>query len=227
VSLDSFFAYPFKEMPFVVLVLVIAFTVHEFAHAYAAYKFGDPTAKQLGRVTLNPVEHIHLLGLLFFVLAGFGWAKPVPVNRANFRKPRLMGIITTAVGPLSNLVLAFLGVLFVFISDEFHWLSGSTTGVNSAVFVFINYFVSMNLILFIFNLLPIPPLDGYRIIFDLSPRRAQTGLGRYEQWAFYIFLILLFIPPLRNVTLVPLFNLQYPILAGMMKLLSLMFGHSL
>jgi Zn-dependent protease len=214
-------------MPFVLLVLVIAFTVHEFAHAYAAYKFGDPTAKQLGRVTLNPVEHIHLLGLLFFVLAGFGWAKPVPVNRANFSKPRLMGIVTTAVGPLSNLLLAFLGVLFIFISNEFHWLSGSSTGVNSAVYVFLNYFISMNLILFIFNLLPIPPLDGYRIIFDLSPRRAQTGLGRYEQWAFYIFLLLLFIPPLRDVTLVPLFHLQVPILNGMVKLLSLIFGHSI
>lgn len=226
-SLDSFLAFPIKEIPFVALVLIISFTAHEFAHAYAAYKFGDPTAKQFGRVTLNPAHHIDLLGLIFFVLAGFGWAKPVPVNRGNFRKPRLMGVITTAVGPLSNLVLAFIGVLFVFLADHFHWLENSTTGIISAVFVFLKYLIDLNLILFLFNLIPIPPLDGYRILFDVSPRRAAKGLGRYEQWSFYIFLLILFIPPLRAVTLVPLFNLQVPILGGMTKLLSLIFGFSI
>jgi Zn-dependent protease len=223
-SLDSFLAYPLDRLPFIVLVLIISFTVHEFAHAYAAYKFGDPTAYKLRRVTLNPVEHIDLLGMIFFVLAGFGWAKPVPVNRSHFRKPRMMGVITTAVGPLSNLVLAFLGVLAVFIVDQYHWLEHSTTGVNSAVSVFLQYWIKTNMILFLFNLLPIPPLDGYRILYDLAPARAARGFGRYEQWAFYLFLLLLFIPPLSKYTLGTLFLLRYPILEAMSWPLSRIFG---
>lgn len=226
-SLDDFLAYPLKEIPFIVLVLIISFTVHEFAHAYSAYKFGDPTAKQFGRVTLNPAHHIDLIGMIFFVLAGFGWAKPVPVNRGNFRKPRLMGVISTAVGPLSNLALAFIGVLCMFLVDRFHWLEHSSTGVNSAVYLFLTDLVEMNMILFLFNLLPIPPLDGYRVLFDISPRWAARGLGKYEQWAFYIFLLILFIPPLKAVTLVPFFSLANPILRGMTKLLSLVFGFSI
>lgn len=111
--------------------------------------------------------------------------------------------------------------------DHFHWMEHSSTGVNSAVYLFLNDLIGMNLILLLFNLLPIPPLDGYRILFDLSPRRAAKGLGRYEQWAFYIFLLILFIPPLRAVTLVPLFSLANPIYHGMTRLLSLVFGFSI
>lgn len=95
---NSFFRYPIDQLPFFLLTILIAFTVHEFSHAYFANKFGDPTAKLLGRVTLNPVVHFDLLGVSRFIIAGFGWARPVPVNRANFDKPRLMGIIVSAQG---------------------------------------------------------------------------------------------------------------------------------
>lgn len=110
-DLNSFFRYPLDQLPFFLLTILIAFTVHEFSHAYFANKFGDPTAKLLGRVTLNPVVHFDLFGVLLLIIAGFGWARPVPVNRANFDKPRLMGVIVSAVGPLSNLLLAIIGTI--------------------------------------------------------------------------------------------------------------------
>ncbi len=97
--------YDWSTLPFVILVLVLSFTIHEFAHAYSAYKLGDSTAYQFGRVSLNPMVHLDLFGTIMLLIAGFGWAKPVPVNRGNFKSPRLMGIIVTAAGPLSNLIL--------------------------------------------------------------------------------------------------------------------------
>lgn len=223
----SFLAFPIDRLPFIVLVLIISFTVHEFGHAYAAYKFGDPTAKQLGRVTLNPAEHISLLGMIFFVLAGFGWAKPVPVDRSNFRKPRLMGIVTTAVGPLSNLVLAFIGILVIFVVNEYHWLEHSTDRVNEAVSIFLKYFIRTNIILFLFNLIPIPPLDGYRILHDIAPERAARGFSRFEQWAMYIFLLFIFIPPLSRYTLGALFTLRYPIAEALSWPLAHLFGFNI
>ncbi|KIL38285.1 zinc metalloprotease [Gordoniibacillus kamchatkensis] len=223
-TFGNFLAFPLDQLPFIVLVLIISFTVHEFAHAYTAYKFGDPTAKLLGRVTLNPAEHISLIGMIFFVLAGFGWAKPVPVDRSRFRKPRLMGVITTAAGPVSNLVLAFIGVLAVFVVNHFHMLEHSTDGVNSAVYVFLQHFIRTNLILFLFNLIPIPPLDGYRILYDIAPQRAARSLSRYEQWALYIFLLLIFIPPLSRYTLGVLFQLRYPLAEALSWPLSRIYG---
>jgi Zn-dependent protease len=208
----SFLAYPLDVLPFVVLVLMISFTFHEFSHAFAAYKFGDPTAKQFGRVTLNPMAHIDIVGTLFLLVAGFGWAKPVPVNRSRFKNPRLMGVIVSLAGPVSNLALAFVGVIVIYLLLHFRWLENSSFGVISAVSEFLKYFIQINMILFIFNLIPIPPLDGYRIIHDIFPARAAAGFGKYEQWAFYIFLLLIFIPPLYSVTLGPIFNLRYPIL---------------
>lgn len=100
--LNKILSVPLEQLPFYLIVLVIAFTVHEFSHAYFAYKFGDPTAKLMGRVTLNPAVHFDLLGIILLLIAGFGWARPVPVNRDNFKSPRLMGVVVSAAGPLSN-----------------------------------------------------------------------------------------------------------------------------
>lgn len=202
----SFLWYPVEDLPFVFLVIMIAFTVHEFAHAYSAYKFGDKTAYDAGRVTLNPRVHLDVLGTILILIAGFGWAKPVPVNRGRFKYPRLMGIVVSAVGPLSNLLIAALGILALYVLNETGILAASSVGVYKALIHFFNYLISINVMLLIFNLIPLPPLDGYRIIQDLVPVSVRIKMDQNVQWGMFIFLLIVFIPQLRAVTLDPLFS---------------------
>ncbi|MCG7407866.1 site-2 protease family protein [Paenibacillus sp. ACRRX] len=209
---NNFFAVPLDTLPFLLLVLMIAFTVHEFSHAFFAWKFGDPTAKMLGRVSLNPARHLDVLGTLLFVIAGFGWAKPVPVNRDNFKNPRLMGIIVSAAGPISNLLLAFISMLVLHLCAKFGWVDfNAVDRVQLALKIFFHYLIMYNILLFLFNLIPLPPLDGYRILEDLAPRSMRLKLMKFEQWSVFIFLLIVFLPPLRRVTLDPLFDLIQPI----------------
>ena len=191
------------DLPYTLLTLAIAFTVHEFAHAYAAYKFGDMTAKNQGRLTLNPLRHIDPIGAIFIILVGFGWARPVPVNRFFFKNPRMNSIVVSVVGPLSNLILAFIGVLLFYIIG--------ITGVNLPEFVdtFLNIFVRLNVVLFVFNLLPFPPLDGYRIIEDLVPVDMRPKMTQYEQYGALLFLILV-ITPLGDYTIYPILGSLVP-----------------
>nr|WP_246627871.1 site-2 protease family protein [Paenibacillus oenotherae] len=193
-------------MPFIFLTLVIAFTVHEFAHAYSAYKFGDRTAYDAGRVTLNPRVHLDVFGTILILIAGFGWAKPVPVNRGRFKNPRLMGIVVSVVGPLSNLLVAALGMLAVYVLNHFGVLESASTGVYQAIAHFSYYLITLNILLFLFNLLPIPPLDGYRIIQDIVPLHVRHKMDQNAHWGIFIFLLIVFIPQLREVTLTPLFS---------------------
>ncbi|KMY42922.1 zinc metalloprotease [Bacillus sp. FJAT-27916] len=191
------------NLPYMLVTLAIAFTVHEYAHAYAAYKFGDQTAKNQGRLTLNPLVHIDPIGAIFLILFGFGWAKPVPVNRFFFKNPRLNGIIVSIVGPLSNLVLAFVAVLIVLFIQQFNL----GMMIPYFIFKFISIFININVLLFVFNLLPFPPLDGYRIIEDLVNPDLRAKMTQYEQYGVLIFLILV-ITPLGNYTIDPiLYNL--------------------
>jgi Zn-dependent protease len=199
-------------LPFILLVLILAFTLHEFAHAYSAYKLGDNTAYQFGRVTLNPMAHLDIWGTIMLLLVGFGWAKPVPVNRGNFKNPRFMSIIVTAAGPISNLILAFIGVFLMYLFHNNDWFSHMSEGSAMAIYAFLVYLIKINLSLFLFNLIPVPPLDGYRILQDVLPLRANLALQKFEQWASIIFLLIVFIGPLRNVTLVPLYGLVFDIL---------------
>jgi len=221
--LERLLWYPIDHLPFILIVLALAFTVHEFAHAYSAYKFGDPTARDQGRVTLNPMAHLDPLGTILLLIAGFGWAKPVPVVRSRFRYPRLMGIVVSAVGPISNLLLAFVGVGLWSLFAHTGWLGGASIGVRMAINVFLNYLININVLLFIFNLIPLPPLDGYRIVENLSPPRVREKLNRYVPWGVFVFLLIVFIPPLRAVTLDPLFGLSTPIVFGMFSLFDLSF----
>lgn len=203
-DMGSFFRYSLDELPFVVLVLIIAFTVHEFAHAYSAYKFGDMTAYNAGRVTLNPMSHLDVLGTLLILIAGFGWAKPVPVNRGRFKYPRLMGVIVSAVGPLSNLLIAFVGAAIFGALLNFGVLANASDGVIKAVQMFFLYLIQLNVLLFLFNLIPLPPLDGYRIVEDLAPLHIRLKMAQYEQWGIYAFLIMALIPPISRVTIQPI-----------------------
>ncbi|WP_059044198.1 site-2 protease family protein [Paenibacillus rubinfantis] len=223
--LDRILRVPLDQLPFYLITLVIAFTIHEFSHAYFANKFGDPTAKLLGRVTLNPAVHFDLFGIILLLIAGFGWARPVPVNRDNFSKPRLMGVVVSAAGPLSNLLLGVLGTLVYVMLAQFGVLDAITNEkLFQAVLIFFNLFTIMNFFLFFFNLIPLPPLDGYRILEDIVPRRMLGKLQQYEQWSVLIFLVILIVPELQRYTITPLYNAAETIYIQFAHLFLAMFG---
>ena len=199
--------YSLEEIPYVAVALMIAFTVHEFAHAWVAYKFGDPTAQRQGRLTLNPFQHLDPLGTILIFIAGFGWARPVPVNRFMFKNPRLAGVLVSVAGPVSNLLLVLLAfaIWYIFIA------LGLAAGVPEFFLDFLNIFIGLNAMLFVFNLLPFPPLDGYRIIEDLAPANIRAKLTQYEMYGSIIFLILV-ITPLDQYTIQPIFHYVIPAL---------------
>lgn len=202
-------AFSLREIPYVVITLMAAFTVHEFAHAFVAYKFGDPTAKNQGRLTLNPIQHLDPFGTILIFIAGFGWARPVPVNRFFFKNPRLAGICVSIAGPISNLILAALGYLVWYLLLAF----GAAASLPAYVPEFLNLFIHLNLVLFIFNLLPFPPLDGYRIVEDLVPNDIRPKLTQYEAYGSVIFLILV-ITPLDRYTIQPIFSTVLPVVSN-------------
>jgi Zn-dependent protease len=218
--------FPVDEIPFVFLAILIAFTLHEFAHAFFADRFGDPTPRSMGRVTLNPRVHLDILGTILIFLVGFGWAKPVLVNRGNFKKPRTMGIIVSIAGPLANLFIAFIGLFAFDLLVQLHFFSSTNVGVVKAVLIFLYYLIYLNMILFLFNLLPLPPLDGYRILQDLLPLHLRLKVQQYEQWAIYLFLLFVFLPPLYNVILGPYFSLSHPLFSFLKYILHFIFGDS-
>ena len=205
-ELERFLAFSLQELPYVAITLMIAFTVHEFAHAYVAYKFGDHTAKKQGRLTLNPLVHLDPFGTLLILIAGFGWARPVPVNRFFFKKPRVAGILVSVAGPISNLVLASLAFFIWYVLLR----TGIAEGLPAFVPEFFNLFIPLNIVLFIFNLLPFPPLDGYRIVEDLVPAKVRPKMTQYESYGSVIFLILV-ITPLDQYTIQPIFSVVLPV----------------
>ncbi|MEI5909041.1 site-2 protease family protein [Bacillus spongiae] len=199
--LDSILRFSLEELPFIVISLIVAFTIHEFAHAYTAYKFGDDTAAKQGRLTLNPAQHLDPFGTILILIAGFGWARPVPVNRFNLSRPRLHSILVSLAGPLSNFLIAFLSYGIYLILDNFGGVSQSMMFFRS-LFEIMGY---LNVLLFVFNLLPFPPLDGYRIIEDIVPARIRPILTKYEQYGILLFLIFI-ITPLDQYLIWPFIN---------------------
>ncbi|XQY91746.1 site-2 protease family protein [Metabacillus sp. HB246100] len=210
---SSFLAFPLQNIPYVVLTLIVAFTLHEFAHAYVAYKFGDPTAERQGRLTLSPLAHLDPFGTLLIFIAGFGWAKPVPVNRYFFKRPKLAGVLVSVAGPLSNLFLAFIGMAILYILIATNVIALLPVNVVNSLEQFFTIFVSLNAILFLFNLLPVPPLDGYRIIEDLVSPNLRAKLTQYESYGIIIFLVLV-VTPLNDYTIAPFLSIGQAIIIG-------------
>jgi Zn-dependent protease len=153
---------------------LLAISVHESAHAYVADRFGDPTAKNLGRITLNPVPHIDIFGLIAIFLVHFGWAKPVPVNPQNLKNPIKDNLWISLAGPASNLLLAIIsGVVFRILAPV---LSSSSAGVF--ILMIIQFSVILNIVLMVFNLFPIPPLDGFHILEGIVPYNVYLSLQK-------------------------------------------------
>jgi len=184
--------------------LLFALTFHEFAHGYVAYRLGDPTAKNAGRLTLNPLKHLDPIGTIAFFFIKFGWAKPVPVNPAYFRNPRKDMLWVALAGPMTNLALALISAI---ITKTLWFLASSLpySAIAEAILVPLNAMliasVWINLVLCIFNFLPIPPLDGSRILTGLLPQDLAISYMKIERYGFIIILVLAFSGVLSKVIL--------------------------
>ena len=168
------------------LAFVVALTFHECSHALAAYKLGDPTARNMGRLTLNPLKHLDLMGTLLLLLVGFGWAKPVPVNPRNYRNPKRDDIIVSLAGITSNILLAFLATPIYMLTIKH--------GSNIALVVswFICAFIQTNIVLALFNLIPISPLDGSHVLEDLLlPVCGPKPILWLRQYGRYLLIVVL------------------------------------
>ena len=175
--------------------ILLALTVHEFAHGYVAYRLGDPTAKNLGRLTLNPLKHIDPIGILAFFIIKIGWAKPVPVNPNYFRDPRKDMLWVALAGPAVNFVLAVISAILT----KVVWFIAASipySPIAEAILVPLNEVlmasVWINLVLCIFNFLPIPPLDGSKILAGILPPEAALKYASVEKYGFVILMLLAF-----------------------------------
>lgn len=184
----SFSDFLFMFGAYAVIVLVML-PVHEMAHAYAAHRLGDDTAKWNGRLTANPLAHLDLFGTLMLVLFGVGYAKPVPVNPYNFRKPKRDMALSALAGPMSNLLMAILSVALFRVCTLF---ISNMTVLWYLFLVLINVFASVNIGLAVFNLLPIPPLDGSKIFGFFLPDKWVYTMERYSRQISIVLLLLLF-----------------------------------
>jgi len=185
--------------------LLYSIIIHELAHGWVAYKMGDSTAKWLGRLSLNPIRHLDPIGTAALFLVGFGWAKPVPVNFANLRDQRKGLIFVSAAGITANIILAFLFFLLI----ELFSLNRFST-----IYTILNYTGNINIMLAAFNLIPIPPLDGSKILMGFSSTRFQYTLQRLEPYGMFIILALLWMGALN-----PLINFFRLIISGIIRLL--------
>ena len=189
-SIDSLIVFVLSTVAF-----LLSISCHEFAHGFAAYKMGDPTAKLSGRLTLNPIKHFDWFAVLFFVVFHCGWAKGVPINPAYFKNPKRGMVYSSLAGPLTNIVLAFISALI------FRFLLPVVTN-NVFVYYFMNFLTHMvyvNCMLAIFNLIPMPPLDGSKIFFSVLPDRLYYKVMSYDRYMIIISLLLVYFGVLDNV----------------------------
>lgn len=193
--------FDYKTVLFSLPAVLIGLTIHEFFHAFVASRLGDTTAKEQGRLTLNPIKHIDLLGMVFLIFAGFGWAKPVSINRTNLKNPRRDEILISIAGPLSNLVL---GIIFIYIFRLLGFLFPYTgEPVQEIIYNMIIYSALLNFGLFVFNIIPIPPLDGSHVLFNTAglSYELQAKLMKYGAYALIIIII---VERKLNVSILPI-----------------------
>ena len=195
-------------------VIFLTSPIHEFAHGFIADRLGDPTARYQGRLTLNPFAHIDYMGALGILLVGFGGARPVPVNPYNFRNPKRDVAFVAVAGPLSNVVAAFVCMVLANLV-----LVTTRTLAFYYVFLFFYFIAQINVRLAVFNLIPVPPLDGSRILAQFLPNRIYYKLMQYERYIYFILIILVFSGSLSG----PISNVSNALMRGISDLASLPF----
>lgn len=210
--------------------VLAALVFHEIAHGYVAYKLGDPTAKMMGRLTLNPLKHLDPIGTLCMIFARFGWARPVPIDVRYFKKPRRDICLTALAGPMTNLILAFIGAFIysltsLLLSDVVFESADFIYYICVAVDTLLFNFIWLNIALAVFNLIPLPPLDGSRIFLIWLPYRIYVKLLRHEREIAALFMVLIIIDSriLDGVFTGALSVVVNLIFRGMMALFSLIF----
>lgn len=172
---------------FAIPSILIASTIHEYAHALTAVKLGDPTPKAYGRLTINPLAHIDPIGALSMIILRFGWSKPVPINTRNFNNERLGIALTSLAGPLSNILMLLLTALLNYLFKPY---------IGSPFSTFLTTFGMINIVLAIFNLIPIPPLDGHKIVGAILPRKLSYYWDNLERY-YIVFILILVLPIFR------------------------------
>ncbi len=202
------------------IALLIGFTVHEASHAWVAYRLGDDTAKRMGRLTLNPLVHLDPIGAIMALLMRFGWAKPTPVNPWRLRYgPRVGGALVALAGPVSNLLLAILAAAFWRLAYAYTGALGLPALAYTLLLQVLGTVVVLNLLLFLFNLIPLAPLDGSSILNGIVGARAAAALRPLQTWGPQILMGLVLIS-----FLAPRFNIigtvLYPAMAGLLRLLA-------
>lgn len=190
-----------------ILAILIAITIHEFAHAWMANALGDPTARLQGRLTLNPFAHLDLIGTILLLLVGFGWGKPVPYDPRYLENPRLGSLLIALAGPVSNLILALIFAIPLKYMSADHVLSN-----------FFFYLIFINLGLMVFNLIPIPPLDGSKILEYFIPNKYSRLWNNYLQKGPFILLAIILIERLTNIAIIS------PLIMGTIQKLALWIG---
>ncbi len=192
--------------------IVIAMVIHEYSHARVAYALGDYTPRMQGRLTLNPAAHVDPIGLLMLFLVHFGWAKPVQINPMNFSNPRRDDILVSLAGPASNLIVSFLALIILVLLAKFDF------PLSEGLLVVFNLIIVYNINFAIFNMLPIPPLDGSHILRNLLPYELARTYESLERYGF-IFLIIIIATPILHYVFVPLQRFIFGIFQSIVNIL--------
>ena len=207
----------FAKISIMLVPALFAVTLHEVSHGYVAERLGDPTARLLGRLTLNPVKHLDPIGTLALLFFGFGWARPVPVNSRNLRNPRQDMIWVSLAGPIINFSLALASALVLrglALAGESSLAAGSMGPYLEPLELMAGFSLYINIILGVFNLIPIPPLDGGRVLTGILPPGPAQALARIEPFGFIIIIFLIFFTDLWRTVLAPIISLLVSLLAG-------------